>query len=485
MTFSRCIFFVGLQLALFMQLVSCEKLVEPKSPPTAQTSENIYTDDIAAASVLTGIYTSLSYASPFMGQSITSLSVAAGLSADELMLYGGSANANTNLLQFYQNKLTAGLPNTAPATIWSDFYSKLYILNIALERLATANSLTKSVRQQLIGEAKFMRAFCYFYLVNLYGDVPLVIQSDYRVNAVLSRAGRNIVYQQIIDDLKEAKNLLSENYVAADAYSVTAKRVRPNKWAAIALLARTYLFNREWSNAELEASAVINNTSLYDTVSLNKVFLKNSKEAIWQLQPVNFGWNTEDAKMFVLPASGPTTNSSASGYPVYINSQWMENFETNDKRQSVWVNSVVVNAVNFYYPAKYKATVFKDSLVEYLVVLRLGEQYLIRAEARAQQDKITEAQSDLNVIRARAGLPALVSSDKNSLLASILKERQVELFTEWGHRWLDLKRVGKIDNVMNVEAIQKGTTWSTNWQLWPIPQYDITLNPNLDQNPGY
>jgi len=119
------------------------------------------------------------------------------------------------------------------------------------------------------------------------------------------------------------------------------------------------------------------------------------------------------------------------------------------------------------------------------MVLRLAEQYLIRAEARAQQNNVGGAQSDLNTIRTRAGLPNTTANDKTSLLAAIIHERQVELFSEWGHRWLDLKRSGNLDAMMAVVAPAKGATWSSNWQWYPIPSYEIVQDPNLVQNPGY
>jgi starch-binding outer membrane protein, SusD/RagB family len=99
---------------------------------------------------------------------------------------------------------------------------------------------------------------------------------------------------------------------------------------------------------------------------------------------------------------------------------------------------------------------------------------------------------DLNIVRSRArgplpgDLPDLLPFlDQASAIAGILHERQLELFTEWGHRWFDLKRTGEIDNVMNIVSAEKGGSWSTNWQLYPIPNVDIESNPNISQNPGY
>jgi hypothetical protein len=123
------------------------------------------------------------------------------------------------------------------------------------------------------------------------------------------------------------------------------------------------------------------------------------------------------------------------------------------------------------------------------MVLRLGEQYLIRAEARAQQGKVTgagSAEEDLDAIRTRAGLSPTTASTQAQMLDAILQERRVELFAEWGHRWLDLKRTNTIDQVMSVVAPSKGGVWESYKALYPIPFNELLLNPKLKpQNPGY
>jgi hypothetical protein len=277
---------------------------------------------------------------------------------------------------------------------------------------------------------------------------------------------------------------LSPGYLQGDAQTVYApgseERVRPSKGAATALLARCYLYTGDWVNAEAQASAVVNNASLYSLSTLNNAFLKNSTEAIWQLQPVNSGSNTEDAKVFILPASGPSANN-----PVYISPFLLYSFEAGDQRMNNWVGSVTAGTDTFYYPYKYKSANYGDLVSEYLMVLRLGEQYLVRAEARAQQGRIKEAQDDLNMIRRRAGLPDTNASNKAALLAAILHERQTELFSEWGHRWLDLKRTGNIDAVMTAVCPQKGGAWRSFQQWYPLPLNDIQRDPNLVQNNGY
>ena len=122
------------------------------------------------------------------------------------------------------------------------------------------------------------------------------------------------------------------------------------------------------------------------------------------------------------------------------------------------------------------------------MVLRLAEQYLIRAEASANSGDLGGAIKDLNTIRSRAGLPPLANSlNRSQVLSAVAQERKVELFAEWGHRWFDLKRTGAIDSVMSIVTPQKlpGSKWNSYQQLYPISLTQLSYNPNLKQNPGY
>jgi hypothetical protein len=289
--------------------------------------------------------------------------------------------------------------------------------------------------------------------------------------------------QQLIKDLDSAQNLLSAQYLDASLLHESSERIRPSKGAAEALLARMYLYKQDWEKAEEQATLLINNRIQYGLNPLNAVFLKNSTEAIWQLQPVTLGWNTPDAQAFIIPLTGPDNYS----YVVYLNNRMVNNFESGDQRKAEWIDSVTANGTTYYYPYKYKSATYGDPVIEYQMMLRLGEQYLIRSEARAQLGDLGGASSDLNIIRSRAGLPNTTATTKSALLAAILKERRIELFTELGQRWLDLKRTGMIDVVMQVETPLKanGAPWRTFQQLYPIPLADIETNPNLSQNAGY
>jgi len=165
----------------------------------------------------------------------------------------------------------------------------------------------------------------------------------------------------------------------------------------------------------------------------------------------------------------------------------MTSFETGDQRKVHWVKSVTPSpgTNTYYYAFKYKIGYTNTPTQEYPMILRVAEQYLIRAEARTQQGNISGAQSDLNFVRKRAGLSNTTASDQTSLRAAIMQERRVELFTEWGNRWLDLKRSGTVDAVMGPTCSQKGGTWDSRWQWYPIPLNDIQYGVNIAQNSGY
>jgi hypothetical protein len=184
-----------------------------------------------------------------------------------------------------------------------------------------------------------------------------------------------------------------------------------------------------------------------------------------------------------------------NNYPYdYLSTALLGAFEANDLRRTAWVDSTVYGspAITYYFPYKYKIGTAQAipgaTPTEYIMVLRLAEQYLIRAEARAEQNDLTDAIKDLNVIRRRAGLPILSNSlTMTQVLAAVMQERRIEFFAEWGSRWLDLKRTGQVDAVMSIATPLKGqgTVWQSYQQLYPIPHNELNADHNLRQNPGY
>jgi hypothetical protein len=404
--------------------------------------------------------------SGFASGGFQSIGYLTGLSADEL------ANYSTDLeqAQFFNNSL---LPTnqTINNYLWQEGYRILYQANAVIEGLS-ASGLDSVTKSSLIGEVRFIRAFSNFYLTNLFGEIPQVTTTDYLINNSLIRSSRMDIQKGMLDDLAAAQHQLAEFYPSPTG-TPTEDRIRPNKYAATALQARLFLYIGDWQAAEAASTILINKSDTYSLCQdLNQVFLKNSAETIWQLKPVMPGTNTNDARAYIL--NGPPNNAALSD-------ELLNGFETGDRRRLAWIDSVSNGTSWYYFPFKYKAVTNND-LAEYQMVLRLAEQYLIRAEARAHLDDISGSQNDLNVIRNRAGLPNTTATDQASLLLAIEHERQIELFTEWGHRWFDLKRTGRSTAVL--EPL-KSPNWQVTDTLFPIPRIEITNNPKLTQNPGY
>ncbi len=452
----------------YVSLSGCKKFVDIGPPKTTLVSTNVFTNDVTATAALTSIYSQIINDSriPYF------VSLVSGLSGDELTNY----STFPELIPFYTNSLSS-TNGIVQSNLWNPFYNYIYQANAAIEGLKSSSGVSSKVKNQLLGEAKFIRAFCNFYLVSFFGQVAIVNTTDYKINAVTPISTYSQVCQQIINDLKEAQALLNNNYVDASSIMATTDRIRPNKWAATALLAKAYLYSTDYVNAELQATAVINESSLFTLEAVNNVFNKNNTEAIWQIKPVYPNSNTPEGANYIL-VGPPQSNVSNC---TTLSEQLLNAFEPGDLRQTNWIS----NYSGYYFPNKYKADASVSGTVEYSVVLRLAEQYLIRAEARIQQNHLAAAATDINKVRNRAGLPNTTATTQSQLFTALFHERQVELFTEWGNRWFDLKRSNAVDSVMNVVSKSKGGAWSPYKSLYPIPQTDILNDPNLTQNVGY
>jgi hypothetical protein len=157
-----------------------------------------------------------------------------------------------------------------------------------------------------------------------------------------------------------------------------------------------------------------------------------------------------------------------------------QTFEAGDLRKANWTKSISYLGTTYLYPYKYKIRTGTTGN-EYPIMLRLSEQYLIRSEARVQQNNILGAQADLNIVRARAGLAPTIAATQASILAALEHERWVELFTEWGDRWFNLKRTGHATAVLSPIK----PAYQPFQQLYPLTTNDLVANKNLVQNPGY
>ena len=436
-------------------LGSCKKFVDIGVPRNSLATEAMFVDSASAASAVQGIY------SKIMGVSINpsfgcgSATLYAGQSADELV------PATTSDQAFFLNTLVQD--NSNVKSMWTDAYSYIYQANLCIEGMEASKTLPAVIKGQLMAEARLIRSFFYFYLINLYGDVPYVITSDWTKSFGHGRTAVATIYDGIIQDLLIAQNDLPAAYPAGG-------KIRPVKWAATALLARVYLYTRQWDKAEAAATAVITSGVYPALPAPANAFLKNSDEAIWQIMPINTFYNTLEG--YVL-----------TGTTFTMQTPLVKAFEPGDLRFTNWVKTAGTVANPVYYVYKYKVrTTVNNVISEYYTLLRLGEQYLIRAEARNNQKNTPGAVSDLNVIRQRAGLFALSTSlTQQACITAIEQERRIELFSEWGHRWLDLKRTDRANAVLTPVKPK----WTPDAVWYPIPLTERLADPALGQNNGY
>ncbi|WP_276482777.1 RagB/SusD family nutrient uptake outer membrane protein [Paraflavitalea pollutisoli] len=445
---------------------ACNKYVDTPEPKNELPSGLAFSDDKTATASMVGLYSNMNAFNYYYANVL--MSYLSGMQADEMAYLSAFASYDV----FRLNNL---LPNSQYVqSMWRDQYTFIYHANAVIEGVTASPNISAGVRDQLLGEAYFMRAFLHFYLVNMYGNIPLILTTNTTENNVKPQTPATEVYKQIISDLTEAKKRLADNYQSAN-------RVRPNKAVATALLARVYLYTKQWSAAEAEATLVLQDGKYALLKDLNTVFLANSREALWQLMPVNVSGGRNTWEGFT------TVPASATGLPLFRldTTNLIKKFEAGDKRLANWAGTrTTTTGATIYFPYKYKVrTSTATTLSEFSMVLRIAEQYLIRAEARIQQDKLSDGRSDLDSIRVRAGLGVLPASlDKAALLLATEQERKVELFAEWGHRWFDLKRTGRSTAVLGPI---KGTNWQATDTLYPIPSDAIRTNLNLDQNDGY
>jgi starch-binding outer membrane protein, SusD/RagB family len=450
-------------LSLSLLTGSCRKLISiPPNPPSQIPQSRVFSDSADIQAAVTGIYANFKVPTSNVSFVNGAITVSTSLSADELR----GTNAFDQLApQFYQD--IVHIDNSTVGTMWKQAYSDLYQMNVCLEGIGSTTVISDSLKSLLTGQIKVIRALYYFNLVNLFGGVPVVTSSDYATNAILPRVGVDSVYSLIQSDLADARSRLPASYASGDRY-------RPSVYAAEALSAKVYLYRKDWNNAANMASQVINSGVFNLEPNPDNVFLDGSNEAIWQLPGNGTSFQT---------AEGFAFNPSYNPTPTYvITSPLLSAFETGDLRMTDWVSSSSVNGTVYYYPYKYKNGKAPAATQEDYMILRLGEQYLILAEALARQNQLSGSLTNLNLVRTRAGLSGSTAVAQADVLTAIMHERQTELFCEWGNRWLDLKRTGAIDNVLGVE---KPGSWNSYAALYPVPLTEIQTNPFLVQNPGY
>jgi tetratricopeptide (TPR) repeat protein len=441
-------------LLLLLSASSCKEFLDVKPLESISDTETI-TDQNSALTALRGVYSALA-SGDYYGTSFQSIGY---LTGDNIQWTGSQSQVQ----EFINKKVNAD--NSTIASVWIAIYRTINRANNVLAKVpvVTDPTLTTALKNQYLGEAYAIRALAYFDLARTFGGVPIITNPTTKPtdNSGIKRSSQADIYAQVLKDLEAAEPLLP---TTVDRYRVTQKTV-------FALKSRYYLYQKDYAKAEDYATRLISDATNYKLLkpygaffqsdargtaeSVFEIFYNgttevNSHRGQWQPQ-TNGGtrqWAPNDALVALLnnPASGGNRSVLVA-----------------KDNQNRWYG-------NLYYrnPASDPSYIF-----------RIAEAYLIRAEARAQQDKLTDALTDLNAVRDRAGLTALTTATtatKDAVLLAVENERRVEFALE-PHRWFDIVRTGRAPAVFNLT--------DANRSVLPIPVQQLLTDKALEQNPGY
>ncbi|MCJ7759492.1 MAG: RagB/SusD family nutrient uptake outer membrane protein [Gillisia sp.] len=347
--------------------------------------------------------------------------------------------------------------NGSISGIWSVIYDGINVSNNIITKVPTIEGMTEQEKNTALAELYFIRGLNHFNLLNYFGAIPIKINPTVGVtNLDAPRNSVEEVYSQIINDLS----------FAAENLQVSGNKTRASKFAAKALLARVYLYKKDYPQAIAFASDVIanGNYSLLDNYS--DVFADETGESIFEI----FFSQTERNRI----AEYNFPHSLNGRREVEPSENLLNTYETGDTRYEA---SIAFEGTEAYAKKYDDLSLGADNVI----VLRLADMYLIRAEAEANLPaaNISSVQDDINEIRTRANLTPTSETSITQLLKIIEKERRIEFAFE-GHRWFDLVRTNRAIAVLpNVNSITQ--------MLFPIPTDEIQTNndPGMTQNPGY
>ncbi len=445
---------------LGLGLLGCSDFIEVDPPKNIMVSKTVFNDPSTVDSALANIYYKMREEGMVSGN--YGFTILLGAYSDELEYHGFISDYSQ--LYLHNHNATNGLV----LDWWSQGYNLIYSANDILKGVGNSKVMTSGEKDRFTGQALFVRAYVHSLLASIFGDIPYVATTDYLGNNVVSRMPETEVYEKIIADLKDAVIKMEGQDLGS------SERVFPDQWVARALLSRMYQYTEKWELAASTATELIDAFVLEP--DLDEVFLKGSSETIWQLKSGVNPRNTQEANQLVI--------RGIPGQTFALTESLLAAFEPGDQRTNHWVGNISNsdNTITLSFAHKYKAIFLETESLEYSILFRLAEQYLIRAEARAQMGELDTAREDLNTIRSRAGLPNSTANTSPELLDAILQERRVELFAEQGLRWFDLKRTGLAEAVM--EPLKQN--WRPTDLLLPIPENELETNPNLlPQNDGY
>ena len=423
---------------------------------------------------------------------------------------GGSGDNDAN--EILQLETFRGPTNTENLeSEWGANYEGIYRANVVLERVPGIE-MDATLKARILGEARFIRAWFFYNLATIFGDVPLadrlLAPSEYN----LPRADVAQVWALIESDLKAAAASLPprSGYAGADLGRAT-------KGAAQALLAKSYLWQKRWAEAEAIANEVIQSNEYQLVTDYATIFTlagENNAESVFEIQYMNasggnWGKNNANEGTFTPVFQRARGQFEGFGFNIptedFVQEFFVEGFEDPRLKSTVFREGDAMGDRGIftkeatggydydYYPKKYFTYKNEDAPFGDVNpnggtndrVIRFSDVLLMHAEAAAQNSNEGAARTSLNRVRARARandtniLPDITASGQ-ALLDAIYRERRIELGLE-GHRFFDLVRTGRGQAVLGPLGYQEGVH-----NLFPIPQSQIqATNGAIVQNPGY
>ena len=450
-------------LILLLSAGACQEVLEPK-PVDLLVDELVLNEIADVQPVRLGMYNAL--------RGTAAPTVIAGDFTADYVQFNGTFN---DYRELSTKQITAA--NGAVDLLWQSLYRTIYVANFMLENLPKVTGVPEATRKQVLAEARFLRGWANFIGTNTYGDIPQVTTTDQAANRTIGRTAKAAILASVLADFEAA--LVDLPNVAAGSTNATTNAAFLNKVNCRAALARYYLYQRNWTKAEELASSVIS-SGVYglETNYVDVVTKDFPRESILEV-----GYNLTDDP-------GTSTfglNNVFAGRREVIPSNQLVlslvSTEAGTRRETISFSTLNLRGNDNGWTVQKYGTASAEN--NNIVLIRLAEMYLIRAEARAQlgrQTGTTGAVADLNVLRARAKAPAITTTVQADVLLAVERERVYELAFE-GHRWYDLIRTGRVQAVMTAFS----PNWNSRYERWPIPQTEIQQNPTLrgQQNPGY
>jgi hypothetical protein len=432
--------------ALLAAAAGCDHALTTE-PVDRVPAEQAIVDAPTARAALIGAYDALQSLN-YYGRDVFVLS---DLSADNAEHVG----TFQYLGQVDRNQLQAD--NTAVTNMWVAIYDAIARVNLILQKVPNVTGLTDKEKNQILGEARFLRALHYSNLVKFWGDIPMPLEplDSPAEAAALTRTPKDQVYPQILVDLTEAERLMT-----------TAKQARQASLGAVrALRARVMLYVGNYQNA-LDAANAVQAMGYSLAPQFENLFTDEGTDTPEDIFRVSF----------------TATEFNEVGYYYLFDGRWevaptanlYAAYSAGDRRRDITLGKDGSD----YEGRKYPTTIGAEDVH----VIRFAEVLLIKAEALARLNRLPEAVVEYNKVRVRAGLaPHVLGTDVTTqvdVLNAIWNERRVELALE-GDRWPDLIRTGR---AMTVLGLPSNRAFQL---LYPIPSRELIVSPGLTQNPGY